>query len=247
MRKCWPCQLRSTAIASRVMPASGPVNSRSSPSRRLISVDLPVLGRPTMAMRIGCRSGAASACVVVDFRRRLGQRRTQRVVKVGQALAMLGADRDRFAEAERIGFERARLAGAALAFVGDEDRGLARLAHQIGEGAIGRRRAGARIDEKQHGIRLRHRRRGLRLHSPREAFALGIFEAGGIDHLERKIAEPGFALPPVARHARLVVDQRQAAADQPVEQRRFADIRPADNGDSEGHGPSFEERRCISS
>ena len=34
----------STAMASRVMPASGPVSRRSSPSRRLISVDLPTFG-----------------------------------------------------------------------------------------------------------------------------------------------------------------------------------------------------------
>ena len=50
---------RSTAIASRVIPASGPVTSRSSPSSRLISVDLPVFGRPTTAMRIGFSSVSA--------------------------------------------------------------------------------------------------------------------------------------------------------------------------------------------
>ncbi len=33
-------------MVSRVMPASGPVSRRSSPSRRLISVDLPTFGRP---------------------------------------------------------------------------------------------------------------------------------------------------------------------------------------------------------
>ncbi len=48
-----PCQSRSTAMVSRVMPASGPVSSRSSPSSRLISVDLPEFGRPTTATRIG--------------------------------------------------------------------------------------------------------------------------------------------------------------------------------------------------
>ena len=108
-------------------------------------------------------------------------------------------------------------------------------AHQIGEGAIGRRRAVARIDDKQHGVRLRHRRRGLRLHPRRKRLALGVFEAGGVDHLEGKIAEPGLAFAAVARHARLVVDQREAAPNETVEQGRFADIRPADNGDGEGH------------
>ncbi len=146
---------------------------------------------------------------------------------------MLGADRDRLAEAERIGFERARLAGAALALIGDQDCGLAGLAHQIGEGAIGRHRAGARIDQKQDRVGLRHRRRRLRLHARRKGFALGIFEAGGIDRLEAQIAEPGLAFAPIARHAGLVGDQSQTPADQPVEQGRFADIGPADNGDGE--------------
>jgi hypothetical protein len=40
-------------MESRVVPASGLVSSRSSPSRRLINVDLPALGRPTIATRIG--------------------------------------------------------------------------------------------------------------------------------------------------------------------------------------------------
>ena len=42
------------------MPASGPTSKRSWSSKLLIRVDLPIFGRPTMAMRIGCL--AASSC-----------------------------------------------------------------------------------------------------------------------------------------------------------------------------------------
>ena len=49
-------------------------------------------------------------------------------------------------------------------------------------------------------------------------------------------SRPG-ALAQVARHPGLVVDQRQPPADQPVEQRRLADVRPADDGEGEGHRP----------
>ena len=58
-----PRHIQSTAIASRVMPASGPVSSRSSPMSRLARVDLPTLGRPTMATCNGLSypAGAASA------------------------------------------------------------------------------------------------------------------------------------------------------------------------------------------
>ena len=79
------------------------------------------------------------------------------------------------------------------------------------------------------------RRPGLRLHSCRKAFRRRLLKPGGIDHREGKIAEPPVAFPAVAGYPRLVVHQREPRADQPVEQRRLADIGPADNGDGEGH------------
>ncbi len=51
-----PRQSQSTEIESRVMPASGPVSSRSSPISVLISVDFPAFGRPTTAIRSGLLS-----------------------------------------------------------------------------------------------------------------------------------------------------------------------------------------------
>ena len=63
-----------------------------------------------------------------------------------------------------------------------------------------------------------------------------FFEPGGIDHGEIEIAEPALAFAPVTRDAWAVVDQRDAPADQPVEQRRLADIGAADDGDGEAHG-----------
>ena len=63
---------------------------------------------------------------------------------------MLRADRHRIAQSERVGFERARFAGASFALVGDENRRLAGFAHKIGEGPIGRSCARARIDQKEN-------------------------------------------------------------------------------------------------
>ena len=45
----WPFHSKSLEIASRVMPASGPVSMRSWPSKALTNVDLPALGWPMMA------------------------------------------------------------------------------------------------------------------------------------------------------------------------------------------------------
>ena len=48
---------------------------------------------------------------------------------------------------------------------------------------------------------------------------------------EFEIAKPAHAFAAVAGDAGLVIDQRELLPDQPVEQRRFADIGPADNHD----------------
>ena len=76
------------------------------------------------------------------------------------------------------------------------------------------------------------RRLGLRPHAGGERALGTLVEAGGIDHGEVEVAEPACAFAAVARHAGRIVDQRELLADQPVEQRRFADIGPADNGDA---------------
>ena len=53
MRICVPSHSVRSEIASRVIPASGPVSKRSSPKIILISVDFPAFGRPTTAICIG--------------------------------------------------------------------------------------------------------------------------------------------------------------------------------------------------
>ena len=108
-------------------------------------------------------------------------------------------------------------------------------AHEIGEGAVDRRQAGARIDQEEDRIGRGDRGFGLRPHAAGQALGRRLLEAGGVDHREGEIAEPRLALAAVAGDARPVVDQREPLADQPVEQRRLADIRPADDGDGEAH------------
>ena len=74
---------------------------------------------------------------------------------------------------------------------------------------------------------------------PARLAGAALFEARGVDRGEFEIAEPAVTLAAVARHARPVVDQRQPLADQAVEQRRLADVRPADDGDGEAHGATL--------
>src|SRR5262249_54900430 len=129
----------------------------------------------------------------------------------------------------------AGLAGAPLALVGDKNRGLARLAHEIGERAVGRRRPRARVDQEQDRIGGRDRGLGLLLHAAGQAFGRGLYEPRRVDGGEGEIAEPRVALAPIAGNPREVVDQCEALADQAIEQRRLADVRPSDNGDREAH------------
>ena len=65
--------------------------------------------------------------------------------------------------------------------------------------------------------------------------ALGLVETGRIDGEAYAAGEMGLALAAIAGDARLVIDKRQLLPNQPVEQRRLADIGPADNGNRKGH------------
>ena len=160
---------------------------------------------------------------------------------------MLGRDRDRLAEPKLVGFEHAGPSCPALALVGDHDGGLARSAHEIGKNSIFRHRACARIDQEQYRIGGGKRGLGLLLHARGQAFGRGLLEARRVDHGEVEIAEPRAALPPIAGDAGAVIDQCKAFADEAVEQRRLADIRPADNGDREAHDRTPRARRYASS
>ena len=74
-----------------------------------------------------------------------------------------------------------------------------------------------------------------------------LLQPGGVDQRESRDRRCGLALAAVAGDARPVVDQREAPADQPVEQRRLADIGPPDDRNREGHAadkcPKWR-RRC---
>jgi hypothetical protein len=130
---------------------------------------------------------------------------------------VLGRDRHRLAETERIGFQHARLGGTAFALVGHQDRGLAGAPHDIRERLVDRRRTRPGVNQKEHRIGGGERGLGLRLHAAGEAVGRGGLQAGGINHREVEIAEPRRAFAAVAGDAGQVIDQRQALADQPVE------------------------------
>ena len=170
-------------MASRVMPASGPVSSRSSPSRWLISVDFPVFGRPMMATRMSFASAGSASSPSSFFLRpprsagsavSAGQRGAQGVIELGKPLAVLGRDRHRIAKSERIGFADAGLARRGLRTCSPPGSRACR------SGAPDRRR----LDRSASGRRARRSETGWHRpprSPPRFAPACGACRLPGVD------------------------------------------------------------------
>ena len=171
-----------------------------------------------------------------------GHQRTQRVIEIAQALAMFGRDLDRLAKPQRVSFHRAGIALLALALVGDENHGLVGAAREVGKGAIVRRKPCARVDHKHQGVGEADRRFRLLLHSRGQRALGALVEASSIDDGEFEIAKTRLTFAAVARDTGFVIDERELLPDQPIEQRRFSDIGPADNGNRERHRRSVRAR-----
>ena len=180
----------------------------------------------------GNAQGAPLGAALLVLRVGIGLRECglQGLVQLAQALAVLRGERDRIAEPQREGLVGAG-DGAALRLVGDEDDGHARAPHQLGEGLVGRQHAGAGVDHEQHHVGGEDRRLGLHAHAAGQRVVVGLLQSRRVDDAEGETAELHVALAPVARDAGPVVDEGELAPDEPVEQGRLADVRPADDGD----------------
>ena len=148
---------------------------------------------------------------------------------------MLGGERDRIAEAETEGFVDAGLARSALGLVGDDDDWLAGATHSLREMAVGVGDAGARIEHEQDRVAIDEGHFRLRAHSARERFRFPLFEAGGVDDGEGEVRDPALAFATIAGDAGLSSTSGEPAPNQAIEQRRLADVRPADNRDFDAH------------
>jgi hypothetical protein len=94
---------------------------------------------------------------------------------------------------------------------------------------IERRQACAGVDDEQGHRRPFERGFGLGTHAPRKGRGIIVFPSGGIDDGESQPQQFRIAKATIARHSRLVIDQREFLAHQPVEQGGLADIGSADD------------------
>ena len=137
--------------------------------------------------------------------------------QVREPFPMLGADRDRIAEAETIGLKNGRLGGPAFGLVRDEHDGSGLRAKPAANLFIERSDARAPVDQEQRGVGIAHCRFGLRPHASGQRVRVLIFETCGIDHPELEAKQIRVTLAAIACHARPVIDQRLALADEPVD------------------------------
>ena len=76
---------------------------------------------------------------------------------------------------------------------------------------------------------------GLFAHPRLEAFVGDVLIAGRVDQRQVHVADVAVGIAPVAGHAGPIIDQREAFADETIEQCRFAHIGAADDGDLQSH------------
>ena len=107
---------------------------------------------------------------------------------------------------------------------------------------IERREPALGVDQHQRDVGFGQGRGGLLAQPALQAFRRAFVESRGVDRGEREMAETRLTAEPVPGHSGLGIDQRPARPDQAIEQRGFADVRPADDGDA---GDSVLAGRAI--
>ncbi len=131
-------------------------------------------------------------------------------------VAVLGGDRSRLAQAERIEVRAGRRRVDALGFVRNQEDFLVELAQRLRDVVIVRRHAAARVDQKQNAIGLFDRAQRLLDHVLLDALRVDD-QAAGIDDDIRNRADFAVAVVTIAREARHVRDERVAGAREEVE------------------------------
>ena len=112
----------------------------------------------------------------------------QRIIERVQALAVLGGEGDRIAEAEAVDLQQARLAGGAFALVGDRDYRLSLAAQPTGKVFVVGRHADPRVDQEEGHVGVGDGVLGLGAHARLQGFGGGLFQARRIDCNEAQIA-----------------------------------------------------------
>src|SRR5690606_21780162 len=198
--------------------------------RRLADVRPPDDGEPRAFVRVD----------LVRFARFLVRRETRLDQRV-DTVTLHRRDRERGAEAETEELRARERRIDALRLVHGTGDALARAPQALCDPLVLGGDAVAVIDDETHLVRLLERRVDLLLDQRLELAARA--ETARVDDEVRPPAEPRIAVAAIPREARIVRDQRVPRSGQAVEERRLADVRPADQRYGGEHRLRFRGER----
>ena len=217
-------------MASRVVPGRSKTIWRCSPSKRLTKVDLPTLGRPTMAVRMASGSGSAEASTS-------GSRSARKAVKAATPPPVAGGDQMcvRKAETGEVGCRGFGI--EAIDLVDDQHDLPAAAPQMLGNGFIRSSQSSPGIDQEEHAMGVGQGHLGLLAD---ELGKLAVrTQPAGVDQHAGLAAQLGPAIAAVPGQAGHVGDQRIPAAGETIEQSGFADVGPASQQQLGNHRASI--------
>jgi hypothetical protein len=205
-----------------------------------MNVLLPAFRRPTTAILRSVSSGASLGDRPGDLRKQF--------IAIP---AVVGRDGHRLAVPQRVKVVDADIEFRVIGFVGDKQHRLADGPQSLGDGLIERHDAIADIDDKQHDGRFLDRESDLPFDIVRQVVVVDDAHPAGVAEFEP--ASVGFdgradAVPGDSRRG---IDNADPPSGEPIEQGRFADVRPTDDcNERECHrfslrgGPETRRREC---
>ena len=176
------------------------------------------------------RDPARAADLGLLLGRWLGQGVQDGVEHVPRAAPVQRRDRDRLSQPEVPQAVRLGLGALVVDLVGGQHDRLARLAQDLDDRFVDVGDPDGRVDDEQHRVGERDRDLGLAGDPLGQSPGIGV-PAAGVDDGEGATVPDRVVGDPVTRHARHVLDDRLAAPDDPVDQRRLADVGAADDSE----------------
>ena len=189
---------------------------------------MPTFGRPTIA--IAGPSGSSSCFG-------LRQRFDDPIEQIAGPAAVVRRNGDRIAEPELVELDRGVAAGQAVGLVRHQNRRLVGAPQHVGDFVVAGVDAAPGVDHEDDDVGLADGDVGLLagvVGDLGERFGLDfliVLQTAGVDKRELDPAPIGRAVDAVARRSWLVLDDGAPFADQAIEQRGLADVRPADDCD----------------
>ena len=221
--KIRPSRSRIVSTVSRVVPGTSETMTRSAPTRALSSDDLPTLGRPRIATRIASSPTCDRALA--------GEQVDDAVEQVAGAVAVQGGERERVAEAELVELDRLEVLARVVDLVREHDHRLLRGPQGDRQLLVARRDPVPGVDDEEDEVGLRDRRARLLRDLGAERVGGEVVDAARVDQEEVLAVPVREQLLAVAGDAGRLVHDRLPRLGQPVDQRRLADVREADDRD----------------